>query len=184
MTPIESHAWFIRDFPDTDMNFKSKVFHAEPRKSRIAFRSCCRRAISRNLAFVFSCISVFFEAVLLQRRMATRCSVSPKMGVSPAAGAPHITQKSKIYHQKCDWYKIRSVWSVCARWTNNCIICHYKPFARLPFVSSLFFPVSLFARARLPDGKIWSLPFLGLRQGGGRGDAIQGKEGIKFCSAA
>ena len=37
---------------------------------------------------------------------------------------------------------------------------------------------------RLPDGKIWSLPFLGLRQGGGRGGAIQGKEGIKFCSAA
>ena len=28
------------------------------------------------------------------------------------------------------------------------------------------------------------LSFLGLRQGGGRGGAIQGKEGIKFCSAA
>ena len=27
-------------------------------------------------------------------------------------------------------------------------------------------------------------PFLGLRQGGGRGGAIQGKEGIKFCSVA
>ena len=36
----------------------------------------------------------------------------------------------------------------------------------------------------LPDGKIGSLPFLGLRQGGGRGGAIQGKEGIKFCSVA
>ena len=33
---------------------------------------------------------------------------------------------------------------------------------------------------RLPD----ALPFLGLRQGGGRGGAIQGKEGIKFCSVA
>ena len=32
----------------------------------------------------------------------------------------------------------------------------------------------------LPDGKIGSLPFLGLRQGGGYGSAIQGKEGIKF----
>ena len=37
---------------------------------------------------------------------------------------------------------------------------------------------------RLPDGKIWSLPCLGLCQGGGRGGAIQGKEGIKFCSVA
>ena len=36
----------------------------------------------------------------------------------------------------------------------------------------------------LPDGKIGSLPFLGLRQGGGRGGAIQGKEGIQFCSVA
>ena len=36
----------------------------------------------------------------------------------------------------------------------------------------------------LPDGKIGSIPFLGLRQGGGHGGAIQGKEGIKFCSAA
>ena len=33
---------------------------------------------------------------------------------------------------------------------------------------------------RLPDGKIGSLPFPGLCQGGGRGGAIQGKEGIKF----
>ena len=32
--------------------------------------------------------------------------------------------------------------------------------------------------------KISSLPFLGLRQGGGRGGAIQGKEGIKFCHLA
>ena len=32
--------------------------------------------------------------------------------------------------------------------------------------------------------KICSLPFLGLRPGGGRGGAIQGKEGIKFCSVA
>ena len=39
-------------------------------------------------------------------------------------------------------------------------------------------------RGGLPDGKIRSLPFLGLRQGGGRGGAIQGKEGIKFCSVA
>ena len=38
--------------------------------------------------------------------------------------------------------------------------------------------------AGLPDGKIGSLPFLGLRQGGGRGGAIQGKEGIKFCCVA
>ena len=37
---------------------------------------------------------------------------------------------------------------------------------------------------RWPDGKIWALPFLGLRQGGGCGGAIQGKEGIKFCSVA
>ena len=44
----------------TDMNFKSKGFYAEPRKSRIAFRSGRGRghAISRSLAFVFSCISV------------------------------------------------------------------------------------------------------------------------------
>ena len=39
-------------------------------------------------------------------------------------------------------------------------------------------------KARLPDGKTWSLPFLGLRKGGGRGGAIQGKEGIKFSSEA
>ena len=39
-------------------------------------------------------------------------------------------------------------------------------------------------KARLPDGKILSLPFLGLRRGRGRGGAIQGKEGIKFCSVA
>ena len=39
-------------------------------------------------------------------------------------------------------------------------------------------------KSRLPDGKIGSLPFLGLHQGGGRGGAIQGKEGIKFCSVA
>ena len=38
------------------------------------------------------------------------------------------------------------------------------------------------AGPRLPDGKILFL--LGLRQGGGRGGAIQGKEGIKFCSVA
>ena len=38
--------------------------------------------------------------------------------------------------------------------------------------------------SRLPDGKIVSLPFLGLRRGGWRGGAIQGEEGIKFCSAA
>ena len=38
------------------------------------------------------------------------------------------------------------------------------------------------ARTRLLDSKIWSLPFLGLSRGGGRGGAIQGKEGIKFCS--
>ena len=36
----------------------------------------------------------------------------------------------------------------------------------------------------LPNDKILSLPFLGLRQGGGCGTAIQGKEGIKFCSVA
>ena len=36
--------------------------------------------------------------------------------------------------------------------------------------------------SRLPDGKILSRPFLGLRQGGGCGGAIQGKQGIKFCS--
>ena len=36
----------------------------------------------------------------------------------------------------------------------------------------------------LQDGKILSLPFLGLRQGGGGGGAIQGKEGIKFCNVA
>ena len=29
-----------------------------------------------------------------------------------------------------------------------------------------------------------SLPFLGLQQAGGRGGAIQGKEGIKFCYLA
>ena len=39
-------------------------------------------------------------------------------------------------------------------------------------------------QSRLPDGKIWSPPFLGLRQGGGRGGAIQGKNGINFCSVA
>ena len=46
-------------------------------------------------------------------------------------------------------------------------------------------------QARLPDGKIGSLPFLGLgptsstlRRGGGRRGAIQEKEGINFCSVA
>ena len=36
----------------------------------------------------------------------------------------------------------------------------------------------------LPDDKIWSLSFLGLRQGGGHGGAVQKKEGIKFRSVA
>ena len=44
--------------------------------------------------------------------------------------------------------------------------------------------VRLVLHTVLPESKIWSLPFLGLRQGGGRGGAIQGKEGIKFCSVA
>ena len=35
---------------------------------------------------------------------------------------------------------------------------------------------------RLPDGKIGPLPFLGLRRGGGRGGAIQGKEGSHFAA--
>ena len=35
----------------------------------------------------------------------------------------------------------------------------------------------------LPEGKIYSLPFLALRKGGGRGGAIQGKEGIKGTPA-
>ena len=35
------------------------------------------------------------------------------------------------------------------------------------------FALSL-ARPWLPDGKIWSLPFLGLCQGGGRGQSFQG----------
>ena len=39
-------------------------------------------------------------------------------------------------------------------------------------------------QARLQDGKIWSHPFIGLCQGGGRGGAIQGKEGIQFCRVA
>ena len=38
--------------------------------------------------------------------------------------------------------------------------------------------------SKLPDGKIFSLPFLGLRQGAGCWGTIQGKEGIKFCSVA
>ena len=42
------------------MNFKSKAFYAEPCKSRVAFRSGRGRAISHNLAFDFSCISVIF----------------------------------------------------------------------------------------------------------------------------
>ena len=37
---------------------------------------------------------------------------------------------------------------------------------------------------RLPDGKILSLSFLGLRQDGRCKGAIQGREGIKFCSVA
>ena len=45
-------------------------------------------------------------------------------------------------------------------------------------------PIPSEFQSRLPDGKIRSLSFLGLCQGGGRGGAIQGKEGIKFCSVA
>ena len=40
------------------------------------------------------------------------------------------------------------------------------------------------AVAVLPDGEIWSLPFLGLGQGGGCGGAIKEKEWIHFCSVA
>ena len=52
----------------------------------------------------------------------------------------------------------------------------------LPFPTNLTGLWSL--PAWLPDGKIGSLPFLGLRRGGGRGGAILGKEGIKFCHLA
>ena len=40
-----------------------------------------------------------------------------------------------------------------------------------------------FSDTRLPDGKIRSLSFLGVCRGGGRAGAIQGKEGIRFCTA-
>ena len=70
----------------------------------------------------------------------------------------------------------------------------YMPEQTLPmnFPEQDNFPMDIFffvtvvrcSVARLPDGNIWSLPFLGLRQGGWRGGAIQGKEGIKFCSLA
>ena len=36
----------------------------------------------------------------------------------------------------------------------------------------------------MPDGKIASLPFLGLRQGRRMGGAIKGNEEIEFCSVA
>ena len=42
----------------TDLNFKWKVFYTEPHKSCVAFQCDHRLAISCNLAFVFSCISV------------------------------------------------------------------------------------------------------------------------------
>ena len=42
----------------------------------------------------------------------------------------------------------------------------------------------LWLRYATVQNLIPSFPFLGLRQGGGRGGAIQGKEGIKFCSVA
>ena len=51
-------------------------------------------------------------------------------------------------------------------------------------VPSKFQVRSKVTQSGLPDGKILSLPFLGLCQGGGRAGAIQGKEGIKFCSVA
>ena len=54
------------------------------------------------------------------------------------------------------------------------------PLSEMIHLSLLFLSLS----SVLPDGKIWSLPFLGLRQGGGRGGAIQGSEGIKFCHLA
>ena len=49
------------------------------------------------------------------------------------------------------------------------------------FRSYVFGPSGFWTMAPLRC-KILSLPFLGLRQGGGRGATIQGKEGIKFCS--
>ena len=52
---------------------------------------------------------------------------------------------------------------------------------------SIFFFLLPLSRPVLPDGKLWSTPFLGLHQDGGQGEgggAIQGKEGIKFCSEA
>ena len=39
-------------------------------------------------------------------------------------------------------------------------------------------PITRPSTPRLPDGKIGSLPFLELCQGGGQGGTIQGKEGI------
>ena len=48
-----------------------------------------------------------------------------------------------------------------------------------------FIAVAFTFGARLPDGKIWSLPFLGLLRGGGRPSILahsKGKEEIKFCS--
>ena len=36
--------------------------------------------------------------------------------------------------------------------------------------------------ARLPDGKIGSLPFLGLRQGGGRGAQSKERKGSNFAA--
>ena len=78
-----------------------------------------------------------------------------------------------------------------------CTEYHHRPcmsLTALKYLSDLSLATSSFwmrlspwqcsLMSRLPDGKIWSLPFLGLRQGGGRGGAIQGKEGIKFCSVA
>ena len=37
-------------------------------------------------------------------------------------------------------------------------------------------------RTRLPDGKIWSLPFLGLRRGGGRGAHSKERKGSNFAA--
>ena len=54
----------LSGFYCTDMHFKSKTFYAELRKFRVAFWSGRGRAISLNLDFDFSSISVV-ESILL-----------------------------------------------------------------------------------------------------------------------
>ena len=56
-------------------------------------------------------------------------------------------------------------WRECRRW-----LLTPSPYI---FPEMRPFPLLLCSSARLPDGKIWSLPFFGLHQGGGHGGAIQ-----------